>query len=658
MAKKSFLALLFLGFGLAMLHAQSDDRTLFTVDGEPVRVDEFTYIYSKTNGDRADFSRPSLEEYLDLYIKFRLKVHKAKELQLDTIPTLKKELDGYRRQLADSYLVNKRVTNRLLREAYERKKQDVALRHILFKLDPNASAEEESAAYEKALAAYELIRSGKQSFESMAKTASEDEGTKEQGGYIGFQTALFPPGFYPLETAAYTLPVGQVSEPIRTRAGFHLVQVDERRPARGEVEVAHILIRRQEESPEIAGRRIDSIYTALENGADFDLLARSLSQDKRTASNGGYLGHFGINTYQSSFEEAAFGIAEDGRYAKPVETKVGWHIIKRISRRGIQPFEVMESRLETKVRRDPRFEQAVDTMVQDIIREAGLTEYPEVLNQFKASLNDTFLTFRWKAPEEPSKARLFEMGDTPYTLGDFERYLAKTTRERIRKKGRMEPAEAAELFYKDFLKEEAMRYEETQLESKYPEFRGLMREYSEGILLFEATKMLVWDKAAQDSTGLEAFYRSNRGRYRWDERALVTEYRLARDAADQMDKLRAFAADHQPEEVLKAFNGPDKAIVVMDQRTIEKDKGVMPRNLPWEAGAMTPAEQAPRSKDQRFFKVEKLMEPGFKSLDEARGYVIADYQDYLEAQWVEGLREEYPVKVNQTVFDSLIKKEK
>ena len=237
------IALLLAGFSAK---AQKEDPVLFTVGGTNVQVSEFEYIYSKTNGKNADFSRNSLQEYLDLYIRFKLKVERAKAMKLDTIPTLKEELDSYRRQLADSYLVNREVTDRLVREAYERSAQDVELFHIFFALSPEATPADTLAAYRKALSAKKQLDAGEEEFASLAGALSEDKSTAKSGGRIGFFNVLFPNGFYALENAAYTLPVNKVSDPIRTGAGYHLLKIGARRPARGEIEIAHFLLRKDE----------------------------------------------------------------------------------------------------------------------------------------------------------------------------------------------------------------------------------------------------------------------------------------------------------------------------------------------------------------------------------------------------------------------------
>lgn len=655
MAKRYFFLLLAVAIlPLAML-AQKDDPVLFTVENTPVHQSEFVYIYTKTNGKNADFSRPSLQEYLDLYVKFKLKVQKAKEMQLDTIPQLMNELAGYRRQLADSYLIDKEVTEKLLREAYEHSRQDVDISHILISLRPDAGAEETQALYKKAMEVKERLK--KEDFDTVAKEVSGDKSAQNNGGHIGFVTALFPNGFYELEKAAYSMELNKLSDPIRTSAGYHILKVHGRRPARGELEAAHILLRTQDKDAATVKARIDSIYQAIKGGASFEELAKRLSEDSRTAAQGGYVGFFGINKYNPAFENAAFALAEDGAISKPVETNVGWHIIKRISHRGIQPYNVEKSRLESQVKRDARFEEAKLAMVERIKKEGGLKEYPEVLETFASSLTDTFLTFRWRAPEEGGDALLFQYGgDFKVTLGDFTNYLERATRKRLRGGTDTEiPALVKEL-YQDFVNEKAMAYEEQNLEKNYPDFKALMREYEEGILLFEATKMLVWDKASQDSAGLAEFYKLIEGKYRWEERAVTSIYKLDDRYKEKLDEAREFAATHSPEEVMAKYGETDPPMLRLESKTMEYSVYPEFKNMKWQAGALSQSEPDPRGHHIKFVKIEEILPAALKTLDEARGYIVADYQDHLESQWVEQLRKEYEVRINQKVFDGLVKK--
>ena len=657
MIKRLFTVLAIAVLFSSILCAQGDDPVLFTVEGKPVHVSEFTYIYSKTNGKNADFSKKSVEEYLELYTKFKLKVQRAREMQLDTIPQLISELEGYRRQLADSYLLDKEVTDRLIKEAYGRAKQDVDISHVLITVPANASPADTTSAYKRALEVKGFLNNG-EAFEAVAKKHSADKSAQKNGGNIGFVTVPFPNGFYPLETAAYTLAEKEIHGPIRTSAGYHLLKVNGRRPARGEMEAAHILIRTKDRDAVKVKATIDSLHALLKTGVDFEQLAKTYSEDKSTAGKGGYIGFFPINRYERVFEDAAFGLKEDEQITAPFQSSVGWHVVKRISKKGIQPFEIEKGRLETKIKKDARYEKAKAAMLAKIKLESGLKENSAVLNQFIASQTDTFLTFKWKAPKEGSPDLLFSLGDgaVKYSLGDFTKFLGNSTRKRL-KMGKDTPVETAvKTLYTDFLDQSCLKYEESRLEDKYPEFKALMREYQEGILLFEATKMLVWDKASQDSVGLATFYETIKGKYRWEERAVVTKYRLNGEHKDKIEAIREAAAEKTMEEVLAQFNTGEKAILAAEEKYHEKTRFEYKNKLEWKVGAISSAEEDKRRNSFSFVKIEKLVPPEIKTLKEARGYVVADYQDQLEKNWVESLSSEYEVKLNQDVLKSLIKK--
>ncbi len=637
------------------LAAQEDNPVLFTVGGDPVHLDEFRYIYTKTNGNSADFSKASVEEYLDLYVKFKLKVKKARELQLDTIPALRKELEGYRQQLADSYLINKEVTEKLVREAYERSKEDVNISHIFFAADANtATAEDTLAAYQKALMTYDKLQNGAD-FEVLAAQVSDDQSARDNKGNIGFLNVLFPSGFYPLETAAYSLRPGEISKPVRTPAGYHIVRLESRRPARGEVEAAHILLRTDATNGEAVKKTIDSLYQAIQDGAGFEALARTFSEDKRTAPRNGYIGFIGINQFEPAFENAVFAIEQDGAISAPVQSQVGWHLIKRISKKGVQPYEIAKSSLEARIKRDARFEAAKEGMIEQIKREEDFIEFDLVLQQFIATQNDTFFTFRWRAPQPASQEILFTLGDNKATLGDFADYLERAARQRMQMARTTKINDGIQSLYRDYVDEFCLRYEERKLTEKYPEFRALMREYEEGILLFEVTKMKVWDKAAQDTTGLREFFKTIEGKYRWNDRAETTLYSIPADKKEMIEAVRAFAAGNRPEAVQKKFNVDGQQVVAVQAETLEKDK--LPRGveLPtWTAGALTITKLDRNRNQYSFRKVEKIIPAQDKTLQEARGYVIADYQDQLEKQWVEQLRQEYPVRIEKKVLNTII----
>lgn len=650
---KHFLSVWALTLSLGVsTFAQQDDRVLFSIEDTPVTVSEFDYIYSKTNGDKADYSKASLEEYLDLYVKFKLKVQKAKELKMDAIPELQQELAGYRRQLADSYLINKQVTEQLTREAYERKQQDVDISHIFFQLPVKPRPEDTLSVYKRAMLVKQQLDKGV-SFSTLAKSHSDDQSARENAGRIGYVTALFPKGFYNLENQAYQLPLNTPSKPIRTSQGYHIVLVHDRRPARGEVEAAHILLRTEQKIKEDVKKKIDEIYQELAAGTSFEALAKQYSEDARTSIKGGYIGFIAINRFQEAFEDAVFALGEDNTYSKPFQSDLGYHIVKRISKKTLGSFDEEKAAIEAQVKTDDRFDISKVALIRSIKRNAGFQEFPLVLQSFASVQNDTFFTFRWKAPEKGIDQVLFNLGEERATVGDFSEFLLRAARKRLQLDKRVPPHEAVKSLYKDFVDDYCMRFEESKLEDKYPEFKALMREYQEGILLFEVTKQNVWDKAAQDTTGLKAFFATIEGKYQWEERAEVELYSIPSRAKSMIQSLREYAKDHTATELKNRYQLNS---ITVETKEVENDDSMEAKKIKsWEEGFVTNATFDRASGNFTFMKVLSVSPPRAKTLNEARGYIIADYQDHLEKQWVEDLRKVYQVKVNQKVLDSLVK---
>lgn len=640
-----------------LLNAQNNDPILFTVGGKPVNVSEFKYIYSKTNGEKADFSKTSLEEYLELYIKFKRKVSRARQMQLDTIPSLQSELAGYRQQLANSYLVDKEVSENLVKEAHTRMQSDVEIAHILIKLDKNALGKDTLEAYNKALAIKARIDKG-EFFENVAREISDDPTAKDNGGNLGFVTAMLPNGFYELENAVYNTPLSKVSMPVRSDLGYHLIKVINKRPARGEVEVSHLLIRTSKpEDNERAKAKIDSIYKEIEGGADFNSMVRVLSEDNATKSRDGYIGFFGIGRYETSFEDAAFNLPNDGSISKPIKTSVGWHILKRISRKPIPPFDTEKRRLKAKIQKDSRSEAANRALVNRIKREAGYKENSAILEKYISMQGDSFVTYKWRVPTEKSTDVLFAFNNGKnFTVSDFNDFINNNSRKRLSYQDNPNIPEAVKALYADFVKDACIRYEEAQLEVKHPEFKSLMREYEEGILLFEAMKREVWDKASQDSLGLYNFHQTQADKYKWDTRAEVSYYSLKMENKDQIKDLRELAAKKAYDKVLNKINKKE-TIATVEPFKFEKGKNKSLDDIaPWEVGKLTVDEEDPRSNTLTFMKIEKIIPPTTKTLAEARGYVVADYQEFLEKKWLSDLEKNFEVKVDKTVLESLIKK--
>lgn len=629
------------------LVSQNGDAVLMKVGKTDVRVSEFKYIYEKNNGNNADYSDKNLSEYLDLYTKFKLKVEKAKELKLDTIGALMSELDGYRKQLASSYLIDKEVTDFLLHELYTRTKEDVMFSHIFIPVQEGSPKAVIDEAKNKLMTVKTKISSG-MSFEDAAKEYSQDKTTASKGGNMGFFTAKLPSGFYALESAIYTLQPGQVSDVVESRIGYHLVRVLEKRPARGLMEVAHILVD--------AGKKslADSLYNELEKGKDFDMLALNYSTDKTTNKNGGKLPPFGINTFDKTFEDAAFAISKDGTFSKPVLTKSGWHIIKRLSKTPMDTYEVFVRKMKGQINKDQRFDIAKIKLISDIKKAAGFKEDKNELQRFTAGLNEEFYSYKWSPEQVENNKVLFSLGGSNiYKVSDFANYCKKNTKTRLKYDKSKPLVETVEELYKEYVNESAMAFEEKSLETKYPDFKSLMREYEEGILLFEATKINVWDKANQDTIGLKNFYEQHRSNYKWGEKVAISDITITGVDMKLAEKIHSFIMKNDKVKAEKKFNKKSKVIQFNDGEYEKGSKDLA--GLDWKVGAVSPLFQDATKTAYTFKKINKFIPPKEKTLSEARGYVVADYQDFLEKEWLNTLSKEFNVVIYKDVLNTLKK---
>ncbi len=635
--------------------SQNEDAVLFSVEDKPVQVSEFDYIYNKNNGDEANYTEKSLREYLNLYINFKLKVERARELKLDTITSLNRELDGYRKQLSNSYLVDNEVSDQLIKEVFERKKKDLRVSHIMVNARDTDLPDKAQAAKEKINKALELLKLGGK-FEDVAGKMSEDKQSANRGGDIGFVSAMLPQGFYDFESAIYNLGIGETSEIIKSNFGYHIAKVTEERAARGEMEVAHILLRKKYKGQLVKNVqiRMDSIYQALQNGASFEEICKKHSQDSKTSNRGGYLGFFGINVYEKSFEEAAFALTEDNQLTKPFETKVGYHIVKRISKKDLNDFNKAQKQLKRVVSNSGRFEIARNALIGKIKDEGDFKEDKSVFEAFANGLNDDFFSFKWAIPELKDQELFSFKNGQKSSIKEFAAFCKKESKTRLRYNKRAKAKEAAKTLYDKYVTEQAIAYEESNLENKYPEFKALMREYREGILLFEATEREVWKKASSDTVGLEKFYDANRENYQWSERAKVIEYQVKTSNAKELKKIFKSSKKIDPQSLIAKFD-PEKKMIGYKELVVDREDDKLANLKKWKVGEISKPDVDVKKNQSTFYKVVEILPKGQKKLSEARGYVISDYQDSLEKKWIADLKNKYKVVVNEEVFKSLIK---
>lgn len=627
-----------------------DDPALFWIGKDAIHKSEFEYVYNKNNTDtKTNHTKASVDEYLDLYVNFRLKVKEAEELGMDTIGSIVSELETYRKQLAKSYLFDREVNEKLLVEAYERMKTEVKASHILVKINEPGLPADTLEAWRKIMDIRKKLVKG-EDFATLAKKNSDDPSAQQNGGDIGYFTALQT--VYPFETVAYNTPVGQISMPVRTKFGYHLVKVTDSRPAQGEITVAHILIKTPKDATpeqlETAKKKIDEAYQKAASGTPFEQLVAIYSEDKSTKAKNGELPPFGTGRMVQEFETAAFGLKKDGDFSAPVKTEYGWHIIRRISKKGVASYEEAKSDLKKRIERDSRSEIAKQTLLDRIKKEYLFTEFPsaktDLFKRTDSTLTNKFVMADKKGLDKP----LFAIAGKSYTQTQFAEYM-----EANQKKKRNEPAQKIyNDYYEKYVEESLMAYEESQLERKYPEFKSLMKEYRDGILLFELTDQKVWSKAIKDTVGLAKFHEGNKGKYMWDSRVDAEIYTVNGNEK-LVNKIKKYAASHTAEEVALKFNAKDPLVVKFEKGVYEKGQKDLVERTAWKPGLGETV--ANGDSTYSFVEVVKVVPPTPKSLNEAKGFIVSDYQEYLEKQWIADLKAKYPVKVDQQVLASLIK---
>lgn len=649
--KKNLLGTAFALFIATATFAQiGDNSTLLTVGGDVVTRGEFMTIYKKNNSAPTAIS---VTDYLDLFINFKLKVKEAKDLGLDTAKTFSSELRGYRKQLATPYLTDKEVNDKLLTEAYDRSKKDVRAAHILIKCDAEALPKDTLIAYKKAVSLRDRVLKG-EDFNKLAEQFSDDPSAKENKGDLGYFTVFNM--VYPFETAAYSTQKGQVSMPVRTRFGYHLVKVEDMRDAQGTIHTAHIMVKLPKDAKQAdidaAKLKIDEVYTKLKAGEKFDDLAAKYSDDKASAKKGGELPWFGTGRMVPEFETAAFKLNTDGDYSEPVLTQYGWHIIKRLEKKGVASFDDVKVEFKSKIGKDSRAEKSKTSLVNKIKAEAAFKEDRKMLLDFNKAIDSTIYDGNWKTDKAAALTKvIFNLGNKNYTQADFAKFIASRQTKRAKD---VSIQSIVNTMYDKFVEESALTYEDTQLEGKYPAFRDLLNEYRDGMLLFEITDKKVWSKAVEDTLGLKGYYDANKNNYMWGERADVTIFKFAnKEVAERFRKYMKKNAKNNPtnDQILKEMNKTSQLDLQIEEGVYSKKDNETVDKVSWVAGTMSPDMDAEKS--IIIVRVNKVLAPSPKSIAEARGLITADYQNYLEKEWIGMLRKKYTVTVDKAVLDTI-----
>lgn len=644
MAQSKYLLLLLCLF-LACKASQNnimENAALITIDGEPVPADEFLYVFNKNQYNIDSISqRQEVLDYLELYVNFKLKVKEAEELGIHETDAFKEELEGYRKQLAKPYLTERKVTEDLIEEAYQRLKTEINAAHILLSLSPNVSPEDTLKAYNKAIDIRRQAIQGKD-FHQLARQYSEDPSATMNGGDLGYFTALQM--VYPFEDAAYKTPKGQISMPVRTRFGYHLIYVKDKRPSQGQVKVSHIMVRATQgisaEDSIAARKKIYEIYEQLRKGADWFEMANQYSDDIASKASGGALPWFGTGSMIPEFENAAFSLSEEGKFSEPIKTAYGWHIIRLDDKKPLEPFEVLQPTLEMKVSKDSRAELNKAALIKRLKQENDFRPNDEMITAATEDIDSSLVMGQWTytAENQALNNTLFTIKDKAYTVKDFYDYIT----EKQRPQRNMTVAQYMQVLYEQFSEEQLIAYEEAHLPEKYNEYRMLLKEYRDGILLFELMDKKVWSKAVEDTAGLRNFYEQHLSNYQWGERAKARIY--VTTSQQKLDSVKTKNLLNQDD-----LENKDLALNVFKGEYEQSDLPVLSK-ISWAPGTYD------TQYDNRYYYivVEEILPPVTKKLNEIRGQVISDYQNHLEKEWVSVLREKHEVQINDEVLNYVL----
>jgi len=627
--------------------AQTTDPVLMTINNKPVLKSEFEYIYNKNNSNNS-LDKKTLDEYVDLFINFKLKVEEAKSQGIDTTKTFTTELAGYRTQLTKPYLTDSKVDDALLREAYDRSKEDVDVSHILIRIPQNATPVDTLKAFNEINAIWKRVQ--KEDFAKVAKEKSQDQSAESNSGHIGWISAFRT--VYPFETMAYNTTVGSISKPVRTAFGYHILKIHAKRNTLGEILVSHIMIftaKDEADKNAKAKATIDSIYQRIVAGDDFGTLAKNLSQDKGSSVKNGELPWFGTGRMVPQFETAAFALKNVGEVSKPIQSDYGWHIIKLIDRKGLAAFDEVKADLERKVKHDERANSGQHAFLMKSRLENNYKENTASIQEFtklltKRTLTDsTFITEAGKLNKP-----IFSFAGKTFTQNDFAKYLKKnsTTEKAI-------ASEIIEQKLNAFADSELLSYEDSQLEKKYDDFRFLMQEYHDGILLFEVSNREVWEKASKDTPGLAKYFGSHNTDYTWEKPHYKGHIILCKDKATfaaAKSIVKKSDIDSIDKYLRTRLNDSIQYVKVEKGLYVQGDNKVVDDQIFKTKVKYTPAKEYPF-----FFVTGKLLKNKPEDYTDVRGLVTADYQEYLEREWIKALRAKYPVNVDQNVLKTVKK---
>ncbi|MCS7027943.1 MAG: peptidylprolyl isomerase [Bacteroidia bacterium] len=660
---RKYYILFFIGFACSAIAQQKKkDPVLATVGKEKITKSEFEYVFQKSNGGWDSAKKQTVkqyEDYLNLYIKFRMKVADAKKAGLDKNPQFQKELEGYRAKLAPSHLIEKEVTDKLIEEAYQRSKYEICAGFIAITMTNPNSPLDTAMAYRKLMAIRDSIVKMGKSFEEMQKRHSMIQNDYNLDKTIYF--SVFDVPSYIFETVAYNTPVGEVSMPMRSRDSYFILKVYDKRPNRGKIKVAHIVAagtkgKMKPEDSTKAVARINEALQELKAGKSFEEVARTYSEDNTTKNNGGVINEFvSASKLYPEFAQAAFALKNVGDYSEIVRTPVGWHIIKLIAREGEVPFQKLRPELKRNVLTDRGGRSdyyKYNVYAERIKKQNNYSVDMKGIDKAIQMLDTLISNGSWRLSLKCTELNypIMTIGKQKYSAYQLLDYADKT-----KLRGVKDPKEIVYGAILNFSREKALEYDQIDIEKRYPEFKYLMNEYRDGLLLFQQLENRVWKRASEDTVGLRKYYEAHKNdpNFQTDkERIKATIYTTTSE--EKRKQVQELLEKKLPRDSIAKRMNKDGINV-----TIEEDyyaKGInkfVDMVYDKEVGQ---AHLLPEQ-DKKFIIVytHKKYPPGNKVFEEVRPMCVTGYQEQLEKEWIAELEKTYPVKINRAVLETLYK---
>lgn len=619
-------------------NAQSESETLFKIDGQDHKVGEFIKSYQK-NSNIISASSESVEEHLERFINFKLKLKSAYENRLDTLSSFKKEYERYYKQIADSYISNGKVTEAMVKETYDRTKTEVRASHILLNLPKHE--EDTAEVYQKALMIKKRIDSG-EDFESLAKAYSDDPSTKTNGGDMNwFNTFKM---VYEFEDMAYKLDVGEVSNPVRTEFGYHLIKKTGERPSKGELKTAHIMLRFSDslQDPEV---RIQKIYKRLQEGEDFHDLAKQYSQDPNTASKGGYVPVFSLGGLNSKvYENKTYELESEGDYTEPFKTRFGWHIVKLIETIPLKPYEEVKEEFKKKLKSSSRSKLLVTKIKEDLDKLYEVEVNPKAKAYFLNLMDSSFTRGKWKYEPTENSASKYVIRVENLTV-DYKTFGDYLERQQFSFSQLPEHKIVLQNAIDDLVYSKLLTHHKTKLPEIDKEFAERIEEFKNGILIFDYMKAKIWEPVSEDSLSQKQYYKANK-----------TDFRVPPKVEGQLYTSKIKKSLNALKSELKARNHEDTISVelpqdiILEEVSLTKSSSKLPQNFKFEAGLSKVYKHADQFLMMDVSKVEEAKIPEFENL---RGKIISLLQEEKEREVISELREKYDVEVNNDILKKL-----